>query len=161
MAVRYTTSLDDLTVDDLGGGFFIGWPTPPTPAVHLALLRGSEVAVLAIDDEAPPGSPGRVVGFITAIGDGVLSAFVPLLEVLPAWQGRGIGSELVRRVLEALGPRYMVDLVCDDALVPFYERLGLSRYTAMIRRDRGAIMTTVDRFADDAPPNDPRGGPTG
>jgi hypothetical protein len=135
MAVRYTTSLDDLTVDDLGGGFFVGWPTPPTPAVHLALLRGSEVAVLAIDDEAPPGSPGRVVGFITAIGDG--------------------------RVLEALGPRYMVDLVCDDDLVPFYERLGLSRYTAMIRRDRGAIMTAVDRFADDAPPNDPRGGPTG
>ena len=160
MSVRYVTSLEGITSGDLAGGFWVGWPTPPTPTVHLAMLRGSEVVVLALDDATPTGSPGRVVGFVHAIGDGVLSAFVPNLEVLPAWQGQGIGSELVRRLLDALGPRYVVDLVCDDDVVPFYERLGLSRYTAMIRRDRSAIMTATGRFAEDAGTDDPAGGST-
>ena len=133
-AVRYTTSLEDIKADALDGGFWVGWPTPPTADQHLAILKGSEVVVLAIDDET-----GRVVGFVTAVGDGVLAAYLPLLEVLPAWQGRGIGSELVRRVLAELDPRYMVDLVCDEDLVPFYEGLEFTPYRAMLRRDRSAI----------------------
>ena len=86
-----------------------------------------------------------MVGFVNAIGDGVLAAYLPYLEVLPAWQGQGIGSELVRRILAALAPRYMVDLVCDEELVPFYERLGLVPYRAMIRRDRSALQGVPER----------------
>ncbi len=141
MAVRYTTTLDGITEDDLRGGFWVGWPDPPAAGMHLAMLRGSEAVVLAIDDEAKPGAP-RVVGFVNAVGDGVLAAYLPCLEVLPAWQGQGIGSELVRRVLAAVEPRYMVDLVCDDDVVPFYERLGMTPYRAMIRRDRRALKAS-------------------
>jgi GNAT superfamily N-acetyltransferase len=143
--VTYATSLQGITVAALDGGFFEGWPTPPTPEAHLAILRGSEAVVLALDP-----ATGHVVGFVTAIGDGVLAASIPLLEVLPAWRGQGIGSALVRRMVDVLGPRYMVDLVCDDDLVPFYASLGFTRYGAMIRRDRAAIMTLRDRFAGDA-----------
>ena len=77
---------------------------------------------------------------------------VPCLEVLPAWQRQGIGSELVRRVLlHELAPRYMVDLVCDEDVVPFYERLGFMPYRAMIRRDRAArYLTTPDRYRREA-----------
>jgi ribosomal protein S18 acetylase RimI-like enzyme len=138
-AVRYTTSLDGITEADLAGGFWVGWPQPPSPATHLAMLRGSEAVVLALDETVPPGTPARVVGFVNAVGDGVLAAYLPCLEVLPAWQGQGIGSELVRRVLAELEPRYMVDLVCDEDVVPFYQRLGLVPYGAMIRRDRSAL----------------------
>ena len=155
-AVRYTTSLDGITADDLAGGFWVGWPTPPSPGMHLAMLRGSEAVVLAIDDDTPPDSPGHVIGFVNAVGDGVLAAYLPCLEVLPAWQGRGIGSELVRRVLTALEPRYMVDLVCEEDVVPFYERLGLTPYRAMIRRDRAAIMTASGRFPTEARRSDVR-----
>ena len=151
--VRYTTSIEGITAGDLGGGFWVGWPTPPTAAMHLAMLHGSEAAVLAIDDGVPRETPGRVVGFVNAVGDGVLSAYVPCLEVLPAWQGQGIGSELVRRILDALGPRYMVDLVCDEDVVPFYERLGFAPYRAMIRRDRVAIMSGPGRNPAEAGPD--------
>ncbi len=51
--------------------------------------------------------------FINAISDRVLSAFVPLLEVLPEYQRRGIGSTLVETMLAQLGDLYMVDLVAD------------------------------------------------
>ena len=137
MAVRYVTSLEGISTDDLAGGFWVGWPTPPTPPCTWPCCAAARPSSWP-STTTPAGTPGRVVGFVNAIGDGVLAAHLPLLEVLPAWQGQGIGSELVRRVLDALGPRYMVDLVCDDDVVPFYERLGLSRYGAMIRRDRGA-----------------------
>ncbi|MEX2182961.1 MAG: GNAT family N-acetyltransferase [Chloroflexota bacterium] len=132
--IRYTTSLERIDEERLAGGFWVGWPVPPTPAQHLAMLRGAEVAVLALDADG-----GDVVGYVTAIGDGVLTAYLPLLEVLPAWQGRGIGSELVRRVLAELGPRYMIDVACDEDVVAFYERLGFTPYRAMVRRDRTAL----------------------
>jgi precorrin-8X/cobalt-precorrin-8 methylmutase len=93
----------------------------------------------------------RVIGFATAISDGVLSAYVPLLEVLPEHQGRGIGTELMRRLLIRLGGLYMVDLACDEELAPFYERLGLARTgVAMGIRRRGALRVgTPARVFDD------------
>ncbi len=131
--IEYKTTLDDLPADQLEG-FFVGWPTPPSPQRHLSLLRGSAHVVLARDTES-----GRVVGFVTAVGDGVISAYLPLLEVLPEYQGRGIGSELVRRMLERLEGVYMVDLCCDEELVPFYERFGLGRWVGMGVRNRAAL----------------------
>jgi ribosomal protein S18 acetylase RimI-like enzyme len=99
---------------------------PPSPERHLAHLRGAELAIVAIDP-----ATDLVVGFASAVGDGSLVAFVPLLEVLPAWRGRGIASELMRRLLARLGDRYSIDLVCDPDLVPFYEALGGTRLAAI------------------------------
>ena len=114
-------------------GFFVGWPQPPAPERHLELLRGSDHVVLA-------RAPERVVGFVTAISDGVLSAYVPLLEVLPEYQGRGIGTELMRRLLAQLKDLYMVDLCCDTDLEPFYRRLGLQTWDrGMGIRNREAL----------------------
>ncbi len=117
--IVYLNSADDVTPQQLRG-FFVGWPNPPSPEIHLKLLRGSDQVVLALDE-----SSGRVVGFITAISDGVLTAFIPLLEVLPTYQGRGIGGELVRRMLDRLNNLYAIDLTCDPELTPFYSRFGL------------------------------------
>jgi ribosomal protein S18 acetylase RimI-like enzyme len=130
--IEYTTSVDGVTADQLEG-FFVGWPSPPSRERHLDLLRGSAHVVLAKDGD-------RVVGFVTAISDGVLSAYIPLLEVLPEFQGRGIGSELVRRLRDRLGDLYMVDVVCDEGVVPFYARFGLQRFDAALgRRDRSNL----------------------
>jgi ribosomal protein S18 acetylase RimI-like enzyme len=129
MPITYTDSLDTITPDKLRG-FFVGWPTPPSPETHLRILLGRDFVWVAVNDET-----GIVVGFITAISDGVSSAYIPFLEVLPPYQGQGVGTELARRMLDSLRHLYMVDLVCDDDVMPFYERLGMRRYGAMIRRN--------------------------
>lgn len=125
--IRYTESLDGIGPEQLRG-FFVGWPSPPTPETHLNILKGSSHVMLAIDG-------GSVVGFVNAISDGVLAAYLPLLEVLPSHQGRGIGRGLMTRMMERLESFYMVDLVCDEARKPFYESLGMKPAPAMgIRR---------------------------
>jgi ribosomal protein S18 acetylase RimI-like enzyme len=132
MSIRYASDADGVTPEQLEG-FFEGWPKAPSCETHLRILQGSDEVVLAIDDET-----GAVVGFVTAVTDGVLSAYVPLLEVLPAYRRRGIARELVTRLLDALGGYYMIDLVCDEALVRFYEQLGFRRMRAMAIRDYDA-----------------------
>jgi len=122
--ITYRTDLAGITPSMLDG-FFVGWPNPPSPETHLRLLAGSYAVVLATDDDT-----GQVVGFINAISDGVLAAFIPLLEVLPTYQGRGIGSELVSRLSDLLADFYGIDLLCDDDVVPFYDRLGFQRASA-------------------------------
>jgi len=119
--IVYTTSQHDVAADQLQG-FFVGWPNPPSPQAHLRILHGSAHIVLARDD-----ATNNVVGFITAISDGVSCAYMPHLEVLPAYQAQGIGTELMRRMLDQLRDLYMIDLLCDPDVQPFYERLGMRR----------------------------------
>ena len=138
--IIYTDSLADVTTEHLQGGFFVGWPSPPSPTTHYRILANSAAIVQArIDD-------GTVVGFITAVSDHVSCAYIPHLEVLPAYQGQGIGSELVRQMLENLRYLYMIDLVCDPPLQPFYERFGMQPVVGMVLRnyDRqaGEIVTS-------------------
>jgi ribosomal protein S18 acetylase RimI-like enzyme len=126
--ISYTDSLDGVTAQHLQGGFFVGWPNPPSPASHFRILQQSAAIVLARTED------GTVVGFITAISDGVSCAYIPHLEVLPAYQGQGIGSELVRRMLDRLRHLYMIDLLCDPDVQPFYMRLGMRPATGMLIR---------------------------
>ncbi len=114
-------------------GFFEGWPQAPDSETHLRILRNSQYIVLAVDE-----SNGQVVGFINAISDGILSAYIPLLEVKSSHRKQGIGHELVRRMQEELQGMYMLDLLCDPGLVPFYESLGFHPTQGMAYRNYNA-----------------------
>lgn len=125
----YKISLVDVTSEMLTG-FFVGWPKPPNPETHLRLMQNSNKIVIAVDEDT-----NRVVGFITAISDGVLSAYIPLLEVLPEYQNRGIGAELVKRMMQELSDIYMIDLLCDENLQPYYEKFNMLKAKGMLIRN--------------------------
>lgn len=126
--IVYTDALEGVQAEQLKG-FFVEWPNPPSAETHLRILQGSAAVVLAKEAD------GQVIGFITAVSDGVLSAYIPLLEVLPAYQHQGVGGELVKRMLEKLRELYMVDLICDAEMEPFYARFGMRPYHAMFIRN--------------------------
>lgn len=127
--ITYTDSLAGITSEALQGGFFAGWPNPPSPTSHYRILENSAAIILARRED------GLVIGFITAISDGVSCAYIPHLEVLPAYQGQGIGTTLVQQMVAKLRHLYMVDLVCDPAVQPFYERLGMRAVVGMVLRN--------------------------
>ncbi|MFJ7922034.1 GNAT family N-acetyltransferase [Lysinibacillus fusiformis] len=127
----YKNNLEDISSDMLKG-FFVDWPNPPSPQTHLKLLENSSKVVIALDEQS-----NQIVGFITAISDGVLSAYIPFLEVLPAYKSKGIGKELINRMLIELQYIYMIDLCCDDDLVPLYEKFGMMKSNGMLIRNYG------------------------
>ncbi len=118
--IRFTDSIENITPEMLAG-FFEGWALRPSAHTHLEILANSPFVVLAIDE-----SVDRVVGFINAISDNVLSACIPLLEVLPQYRNQGVGKELLTRMLAKLGNFYMIDLVCEKRQQPFYASCGMS-----------------------------------
>lgn len=129
MGIRYTDSAEGIAPENIKG-FFHGWPKHPTPDKHLQLLQQSGEVMLAVDEDS-----GNVVGFVTAVTDGVLAAYIPLLEVLPSYRRRGIAKELVKRMLERLDDYYMIDLFCDLELQLFYTAMGMGPGTGMTIRN--------------------------
>ena len=127
--IEYTDSMDKITPQQLQG-FFVGWPNPPHSSTHLKILKGSDAVELALDSDN-----GRVVGFTAGLTDGVITLYISYLEVLPDFQGRGIGSELTRRLLSRFDRFYGINLNCDEDVQPFYQRLGMNKALGMsIRR---------------------------
>ncbi|MHC5061421.1 MAG: GNAT family N-acetyltransferase [Planctomycetota bacterium] len=122
---RYTDSIKEISPSMLEG-FFEGWISSPSKEMHLKILKGSYAVELAMDDIT-----GKVVGFITAISDGVLSAQITFFEVLPEYRQKGIGTELLKRMLEKTKNLYGISLMCDEPLVPFYKRFGMMPGTGM------------------------------
>ena len=127
MTIRYTKEIGLITSQMLSG-FFVDWPNYPNQETHLEILHKSYVAWIALDGN-------RCVGFVNALSDGIFYAYIPLLEVLPEYQGKGIGSELIKRIIDSLSGMYAIDVVCDEYIAPFYESKNFKRRAGMIKRN--------------------------
>lgn len=127
--IKYIDSLETVTEENLQG-FFEGWSNPPTVEKHIKILKNSSYIWLAQDDNT-----GKIVGFINAISDKILCAYIPLLEVLPEYRGQGIGYKLVQLMVNTLKNYYMTDLLCDNSLTDFYKRFNMFESKGMIVRN--------------------------
>jgi GNAT superfamily N-acetyltransferase len=116
-------------------GFHAQWSYPMPGARVLAMLCGSAVRVVAVEQGE---RDARVVGYAAAISDGAVFAYLSSVEVRESHRGRGLGRALVQRVLDRCRELYAVDLLCDEGLVLFYAQLGFARVAGMCVRNRGA-----------------------
>lgn len=127
--IHYQNHLEGIKSDQIEG-FCVGWRTPISPDKYLQVLQRSTHVILALDSDT-----NKVVGSINALSDGIHAAFIPLLEVVPHYQGQGIGTELVKRMLKTLEHLSCVDLTCDPSVQDFYKRLGMQPSNGMIVRN--------------------------
>lgn len=104
-----------LVAVDVGSGESIG-------AAWLRLLAGDEKGYGYVDDETPE------------LG----------MAVLPAYRGRGVGSDLLGRLLESAGATYRsvcLSVSAGNPAVRLYERAGFE-----VVRECGASLTMVKRL---------------
>ncbi len=129
--ITYQNSLEGLKPAAFEG-FCVGWKTPLSGAQLLQVLECSHSYWLAMDGDV-------AVGFVNALSDGVLSAFIPLLEVRPEYQGQGIGKELMAKIVANYNDLYMIDLLCDESLANYYGPMGFIKVTGMAKRNFTAL----------------------
>jgi ribosomal protein S18 acetylase RimI-like enzyme len=131
MTIDYQDS-HTLDLDQLAVLFnAVGWQKRTTDRDRLAqLVRGSLWVISAWDGE-------QLVGFARAISDGAFNAYISTVAVLPDYQRRGIGREIVRRLIEGHDGIQFVLHANADAY-PFYLHLGLGfePATNMLTRPR-------------------------
>ncbi len=130
MEIVYDSTHERVDLEQLAGLMrAVGWEDRARDRARLAqAVRGSLWVVTAW--EGP-----KLVGFARAFSDGALSAYVNNVAVLPGYQRRGVGSELVRRLIEGKESIAFV-LHARAEIHPFYARLGFEAAPDMLRRPR-------------------------
>ncbi len=68
---------------------------------------------------------GRIVGVARALTDGAYSTYLADLAVDAAWQGRGIGRELIRRTHKAAGEGTSLILLAAPKARSYYPHIGM------------------------------------
>lgn len=129
--ITYTDS-HNIDLDQLSVLFnVVGWAHRTADRERLAqLVRGSLWVVSALDD-------GKLVGFARAVSDGATNAYISTVAVLPEYRGRGIGREIMRRLLDGHDGIQFV-LHANDNAYPFYLHLdlGFEPIDNILRRPR-------------------------
>lgn len=96
------------------------WSAAEKPELLENALLGSHSLVTAWEGE-------RLVGLGNAISDGHLVVYYPHLLVLPEYQGRGIGTALMRRLMTRYQGFHMHMLTADGRAIAFYQKCGFTR----------------------------------
>ncbi|HIA68481.1 TPA: GNAT family N-acetyltransferase [Candidatus Poribacteria bacterium] len=87
-----------------------------------AMLKGTAV-VLGVWEEV------QLIGFARVISDGIYRALIDDVVIDASKRGQGIGSELMRKLLERLTAMKVEEIFlrCGDNVVPFYQRFGFEK----------------------------------
>ena len=67
-----------------------------------------------------------LIGYIDCVSNGVTDAYIQDLMVRPDYQGRGIGTDLMEKMIDYLKNKhiYMISVVFDESLKAFYKKFG-------------------------------------
>ncbi len=98
----------------------VGWTAyTEDPA---ALRRGYENSLLVLGAY----EDGNLAGIIRAVGDGATVVFIQDILVFPEYQRKGVGSALLRAVLDKYAGVRQIELVTDNTekTVAFYQSMG-------------------------------------
>ena len=100
----------------------VGWEAPGLDQIERA-LQGSLATFCAFDG-------GQPVGMARLLGDGGMSFYIKDFAVVPAYQGKGIGKQLMRALeqfvkeCKPLDWAVSLELISSKEAVNFYKKYG-------------------------------------
>lgn len=114
-------SIKDFNSDELKDLFLsVEWSSGHYPEKLVVAMKNSGSVFTAWDG-------GKLIGLINALDDGIMTAYVHYLLVNPAYQGKGVGKELVRLLSEKYKDYLRIVLIAYDKEVEFYKNCGFSK----------------------------------
>jgi len=97
----------------------VEWSSGHYPEKLVIAMKNSGSVFSAWDNE-------KLIGLINVLDDGIMTAYLHYLLVNPEYQGKGVGKELLRLVLEKYKDYLRIMLVAYSNEVDFYEQRGFT-----------------------------------
>jgi predicted GNAT family acetyltransferase len=121
----WTYRVEDVDLDELSHLYRVA-PMGDKPPEELAIVFGNSMFACFVYFE------GALVGAGRALADGADCAYIGHVAVHPEHQGKGLGSAVVRRLVELSRGHKKIILYANPGTEAFYHRLGFLRMsTAM------------------------------
>ena len=121
------------TLKEVGMAFY-------EPHVHKKAFENSHTSIFVFHS-------GRLIGFGRAISDGVYQAAIYDVAVIPEFQGRGIGTIIVKNILSNL-PSCNFILYTMPGKEDFYRKLGFRKMKTGMASFRKADNMTLRGFTE-------------
>lgn len=111
----------EFSESDLGRLFLsVNWESGRYPEKLQAAMRNYGSVFSAWDGD-------RLVGLVSVMDDGIMTAYIQYVLVDPEYQGQGIGRQLLEMVKERYRDYLRIVIVAYNDRVSFYEGSGFSR----------------------------------
>ena len=110
------------------------------PDVHKQAFEASHTTVFAY-------CGGQLIGFGRAISDGVYQAIIFDVAVLPEFQGKGIGTVIMKKLLARTAPCNVI-LYASPGKEAFYATLGFSKMKTGMALFRNAEKMRAKGFTE-------------
>lgn len=114
----------------------VGWMNYTARPEMLKKAFKNSLAVLGAYEE------DRLIGIIRAVGDGASIVFIQDLLVLPEYQRKGIGSALLKKVLDRYNGVYQIELMTDNEP----ERIGFYKVAGFVKADEIGCCAFMKMF---------------
>ena len=117
MIYKYNEKIDVKELCDLRQS--VGWNRMEKEMADPRLKSYYHIAVYEEEKQ-------KLIGFVDSVSNGVTDAYIQDLMVHPDFQGKGLGSELMNKMIDYLKKAgiYMISVLYDESLKDFYSRFG-------------------------------------
>ena len=133
MTLEWSDALDGVDWDELSALYKVA-PLGDKPAANLKIVFTNSRYRCFVKQA------GRIVGVGRALADGVDTSYICDIAVLPAYQGTGLGKQIVGKLVEQSRGHKKILLYAVPGKEPFYRKFGFARMkTAMAIFDDQAL----------------------
>ena len=78
-----------------------------------------------------------LIGTGRVISDGIINAYLCGVGVISEFRNKGIGLQISKLLIESCAEKgLLIQLFCEDHLIPYYKKLGFSEFAVGMKRTR-------------------------